>query len=269
MLDEQRIYDDLILDDYVEGYYKLSGKVLRMLKWYTATYDKETAPRFFVKTDQDVFVNLPNLVTALRNTSYYQNLISRSAPNESFSDKTNLAFDALDQGTYFVGGKKFENAAVDSDPGSKWYIDSSERGRLSWPGNLYPTYLNGPMYVFSSNIVPLIYNTSFSVPLYPFEDVYVVGMIIYDRLNLYISNMEGMLLDTHFLHRFKNKPHLHKKLAIHPVEHPVIMMKFCRIMAGCRKHLNTANVRSDSIVMKSSDLCFILLGVSINLFFIG
>lgn len=213
-----------------------------MMKWYNSTYSEENAPRFLIKTDQDVFINLPNLVSILRNTSYYRNLVSFSSNEQNVStlvpDKINLAYDPSDPETYFIGGKRFENPKVESDPGSKWYIDSSERERMSWAANLYPTYTNGPCYVISGNVVNSIYETSFSVPIYPFEDVYIVGMIAYDRLNLYISNLNEMWLDKSYISYIRSRAKLKKMLAIHPVEYPRIMLKICKRIPSCKRKLD-------------------------------
>lgn len=261
--DEQRIHNDLIVDEYEEGYYKLPGKILRMLKWYNSTYTEENAPRFFIKTDQDVFIHLPNLVRTLKNTAYYQNLalLSQNVSENStgLADEVNYTFDPADPESYFVGGKKFENAPVESDPDSKWYIDSSERERMGWSGNFFPTYANGPCYILSGNVVKSIYEASFNVPIYPFEDVYIVGLIAYDRLNLYISNVDGMMLDRSGLCNIKNRWKLARMVALHPVEHPLVMKKVCRKIVTCREFLGPS--KSQSVALKQGSVSALAVGV--------
>lgn len=269
--EEQRRHKDLIIDDYEEGYYKLPGKVLRMLKWYNSTYSEENEPRFLIKTDQDVFINLPNIVATLKNTSYYSNLANLAGcrgnqyatnstlePDCFISDDVHLPLNYSDPDSYFIGGKRFDNAEIETDPDSKWYIDSSERDRFSWPSNIYPTYLNGPIYVLSGNVAKRLYETSFTVPLYPFEDVYIVGMIAYDRLNLEISNMTGLILNAAYYRYLRKRSVFDKLLAVHPVEHPATMWKLCKRVSTCTAFTSKS---SDGTKMTKSNTLVLFLMV--------
>lgn len=121
LMDEQSSYNDLIVDSYEEGYYKLAGKVLRALKWYIGVYDDHNSPRFFMKTDHDVFINLPNLVKALKNTSYYRNLedLSKSVVEHKIADSVNIEFSNSKPDSYFVGGRRQINPPIIFDNRSK------------------------------------------------------------------------------------------------------------------------------------------------------
>ncbi|CAL8118841.1 unnamed protein product [Orchesella dallaii] len=257
--EEHRTHDDLIVDNYEEGYYKLPGKVLRMLKWFNFTYSNENAPRYFIKTDQDVFINLPNLVNILRETPYYANLVTLSGQNNSqvlIPDSVNTPFDSTDVDSYFVGGQKFENAKFETDPDSKWYMESAERERLGWSSPFFPTYLNGPCYIISGNVLGAIYETSFDVPIYPFEDVYLIGLVAYDRLNLFISDVgQQMWLDKSYYCQVKNRTKLLRMVAFHPLDHPTTMVKVCRRMPACKRQLES----SSSSVTKKLNLAIALI----------
>lgn len=78
---EQQVYGDLVVIKFQEGYYRLTAKTLRMLEWFLQFYKgTEDRPKFLVKTDHDVFVNVPNLLrhmyssetwTSMRQNGYY------------------------------------------------------------------------------------------------------------------------------------------------------------------------------------------------------
>ena len=64
MQDEYRAYGDIVLADFVDTYSNLTLKTLSMLKWINTYCDDAD---YFLKADDDVFVNIPLLVHELRN----------------------------------------------------------------------------------------------------------------------------------------------------------------------------------------------------------
>ncbi|ODN03184.1 Beta-1,3-galactosyltransferase 5 [Orchesella cincta] len=247
--EEQRIHDDLIIDNFEEGYYKLPAKILRMVKWFNTTYLPENSPRYLIKTDHDVFINLLNLVNILRETPYYSNLVSLSGQNNSkllLPDSVNIPFDSSDVESYFVGGQKFAKPEVEVDPDSKWYMDSKEREMLGWSGPYLPTYLNGPCYIISGNVVGTIYEASFNVPIFPFEDVYLIGLVAYDRLSLAISDIgQQMWLDKSYYCLVKNRTILQRMVAFHPLDHPSSMVKVCRRLPTCKRQMSSSSTSNN------------------------
>jgi hypothetical protein len=57
---------------------------------------------------------------------------------------------------------------------------------------IYPDYVGGPCYVLSVNIVPRLYEASFSVPLFPFEDLYLTGLVGHQNLKMTMSDIPGI-----------------------------------------------------------------------------
>lgn len=240
--------------------------MLRILKWYNNTYTEANSPRFFVKTDHDVFINLPNLVAALHNTSYYRNFESLSHSTISQGsiqiDKVNVHFNPTDPDSYYIGGKRFTTPPIESNPYSKWYIGDEERESMSWSSDVYPTYTNGPCYIMSGNVVKRIYEASFSVPIYPFEDVYVVGMVAYHKLHLQISDIDEMRLDARYFKLLKDRKQTEEMVAMHPVDSPTAMIKLCKRVSSCKAQMDP-NSSGEQTISSFYFICSMVLTVSL------
>jgi hypothetical protein len=91
-----------------------------------------------------------------------------------------------------IGGQKYTKPDMDLNPTSKWHLspklwlnDTTPYYPLMRVGKtIYPDYVGGPCYVLSVNIVPRLYEASFSVPLFPFEDLYLTGLVGHQYLRL-------------------------------------------------------------------------------------
>ncbi|CAL8103508.1 unnamed protein product [Orchesella dallaii] len=188
--EEVRHYQDLIVDDFIESYYALSIKTLRLMKYFKLHHPKS---KFLVKTDDDVFVNVQNLVQYCYSTN--KELESRLRNQTSPS--------------YFIGGVIHSDRGPHTwNPFSKWYAPSqvwnavydkvldviepktSETVKLqlvqstndaktarSIDKNQYPPYAEGNFYVLSDDAVADILTVSVKVPLYHLEDIYVTGVL--------------------------------------------------------------------------------------------
>ena len=95
--------------------------------------------RFIMKTDDDVYVNIPSLL----------DLLARENENFSF-------------------GRLFKLAHPQRDSKSKWCISHE-----AYPNQTYPDYYNGAGYVLSMTHVREILNIYQNVDFIPFEDVFV------------------------------------------------------------------------------------------------
>jgi hypothetical protein len=56
----------------------------------------------------------------------------------------------------------------------------------------YPDYVGGPCYVLSGNIVPRLYEASFSAPLFPIEDLYLTGLFGHQYLKMTMSDIPAI-----------------------------------------------------------------------------
>ncbi|PSN51472.1 hypothetical protein C0J52_00709 [Blattella germanica] len=137
--DESLQYADIIQEGFVDSYNNLTLKSVMMLKWVS---NHCASVRYIMKTDDDMFVNVDNLVRLLR-----------------VRNMTNLLVGAL-----------ICNARPIVDTQNKY------APRYMYPGRVYPNYLSGTGYVMSRDIVPRLYKAALKTPLFHLEDVYLTGL---------------------------------------------------------------------------------------------
>ena len=143
LVNESRRFRDIVQEDFVDSYRNLSIKSVALLKWVT-TYCNASA--FVLKADDDMYVNVSNLVSALR---------AESA--KSHSD--------------FVLGHVFVGAKPLQDKDSKWYTP-----RETFSEKVYPRYTSGTCYAMTTSAARRLYEASAEVPLFWLEDIYITGL---------------------------------------------------------------------------------------------
>jgi hypothetical protein len=135
-----------------------------MLKWVQTFC---AGVRYSVKIDDDVYFNVPNLVSFLERL------------DESAS--TNL-----------ITGLKYKDSMARPNPHSKWYTPPSV-----WSGK-FPDYVAGYFYVLGRNARVQLYNAVPKTPSFHMEDVFVTGMIR--------NNTEGPLEVLNMPYNYNNWP---------------------------------------------------------------
>lgn len=217
MAREAESYEDLIVDDFQESYYALSVKSLRLIKYFKFYHPKS---RFLIKTDDDVFVNVRNLVHYCfkRNQDFESKLHQH---HEDFGDENENPDSVNVRPFHFLGGViHYDRAPHTWNPFSKWYapaivwnsvysavvtlrsfstghivdtIDSEsylkEVEKLNIRQSRYPPYAEGNFYVLSDDTALEILETSRKVPLYHLEDVFVTGVLATWMLGIDKENM--------------------------------------------------------------------------------
>ena len=141
ILQEQNLYGDIVVQDFIDVYVNLTLKSLFMLKWV-----KDYCPqsKFIMKVDDDIFINVPNL-------------------HHSLKDK----FD----GPPLLLGCLICNAGPIHSQWSKWYVPS-----FMYDKEKYPNYLSGTAYVISQDIIEHLFMASLDIPYFHLEDVFTTGM---------------------------------------------------------------------------------------------
>ncbi|XP_072048894.1 beta-1,3-galactosyltransferase 1-like [Amphiura filiformis] len=143
---ENKQYKDICKENFIDSYNNLTLKTLMGLRW-TVNFCKEA--KFVLKIDSDMIPNLPNLVKHLNDYTYNLEPLFEGHLHPNYAPIRN--------------GQNKER---------KWNVDKSE-----YPYPLYPPYVNGPSYLISSDLLPLILTVSAHVKYFRFEDVYM-GMIM-------------------------------------------------------------------------------------------
>ncbi|XP_060079870.1 beta-1,3-galactosyltransferase 1-like [Ylistrum balloti] len=137
--EEFNLFKDILQEDFKDSYSNLTYKTMMAFKW-ASTKCKEA--KFVMKTDDDMYVNIPNIITAAKARK--------------------------DQLQTSVGGACHQKAQPIRDQRSKWYAS-----KRSFPGSHYPGFCSGTGYVTSMNVVTKVFEVSQHVPFFHLEDVYV------------------------------------------------------------------------------------------------
>ncbi|KAK7079561.1 Beta-1,3-galactosyltransferase 5 [Halocaridina rubra] len=134
VVEESRTYGDILQEDFVDSYMNLTIKSVMGLKW-ASLYCQQA--QYFMKTDDDMYVNLPTLLTYLQE-----------------ADKTQWMTGCIKQKKAF--------RPVNASPG------------LPMPP-AHPPFLAGAGYVISGDVLGELYKVSLQTRMIPVEDVYVTA----------------------------------------------------------------------------------------------
>ena len=139
VIEENSSNHDIIKEDFVDTYQNLTYKTMMAYKWAST---KCAHAQFVMKTDDDMYVNIPAVFHIIRTHK-----------------------DALQTS---VGGACHQTAWPIRDKGSKWFAS-----KKSYPNAKYPGFCSGTGYVTSMNVATKVFEISPQVPFFHLEDVYV------------------------------------------------------------------------------------------------
>ncbi|CAK9812421.1 Beta-1,3-galactosyltransferase 1 [Anthophora plagiata] len=139
--EESHEYNDIIQETFYDTYNNLTLKSVMMLKWVSSNCGQA---KYLMKTDDDMFVNVPILMKTLQSRS---------------------------QTTDILLGSLICNAKPILDPNNKWYTP-----KYMYSEKIYPNYLSGTGYVMSLDVAIKLYHAALKTPLLHLEDVYVTGL---------------------------------------------------------------------------------------------
>lgn len=156
---ESATYRDIIQEDFVDSYNNLTLKTIMAFKWASL---KCKVAKFFMKTDDDMFVNLDSLMDTMTKHS--------AVLSKGIGGYCNLSREPI------------RSAA------QKWSMTYE-----MYPHKLYPPYCSGTGYVTSMNVVEKVYQVSKNIPFVYLEDVYV--SLCLHRLGLNVTHLPGFHSD--------------------------------------------------------------------------
>ncbi|XP_018015982.1 uncharacterized protein LOC108672764 isoform X2 [Hyalella azteca] len=142
LMNEQEVYGDIIVEDFVDTYQNLTLKSLFMIKYIT---NHCPDVKYVAKVDDDVFLHVPNL--------------QRTLITKDTSEKLIL-------GCLFCYVRPILN------PTSKWFSP-----RYMYQGDHYPNYVSGTSYVLSGNVLTPLLAAAIHTPLFHLEDVFITGIL--------------------------------------------------------------------------------------------
>ncbi|OWF51501.1 beta-1,3-galactosyltransferase 1-like [Mizuhopecten yessoensis] len=155
LLEESKIYDDILQEDFQDSYINLTIKTMMAFKW-ASTHCAHA--QYLMKTDDDMYVNMPGLRKAIGDNS--QQLQSA------------------------IGGKCMPEADPVRDKTSKWFVSYQYYPRKSYPG-----YCAGTGYVTSMAMVKEVFKVSKHLPFFYLEDVFV--SLCVERIGKSLHLIEG------------------------------------------------------------------------------
>lgn len=164
--EENIIYGDLIQGSFKDAYRNMTYKHVMAFKF--AVYYCRQA-KFILKTDDDIFVNMPSVMAFLtRDLSPWN------------SKKLLLC-------------TPFYRAKVKRSYRSKWRVSFKE-----YPYKYYPPYCPGWALIYSSDIVYKLYQEAQRSEYFWIDDVHITG-ILAERINLNITPLNDLVLDSYQL----------------------------------------------------------------------
>ena len=137
--DEQSKHRDIIQGNFNEHYHNMTLKSLFGLLWVSRYCP---SAKFLLKSDDDMFVNIPYLLKIIENTDMRNSIM----------------------GPYNGGSRVYRVG--------KWAISTTD-----FPFYYFPPYESGSAYVISTDLVQPLYEASQYVPHIFIDDVYVTGIL--------------------------------------------------------------------------------------------
>ena len=137
---ESRMYQDIVVGNFTDTYHNLTLKSLVGLQW-AQQFCPEV--QYVMKTDDDVYFNLPNLIQ--------------------------LLFGQKDKTVHMLGSL---NVLSQVQRHGRWQVTDAQ-----FPHKTYPPYCSGCGYVLSQDILPSLLTAANKVAMLPIEDVYITGLL--------------------------------------------------------------------------------------------
>ena len=147
LLEESRLYNDLVVVDFTECYDNLTLKSLTGLHWITKFFC--TTAEFVLKTDDDIFINTPSMFESVNGWIYNRNT-------------TNIITGLLfpHNPVYRKGKHMVTKEMYDHD--------------------FYPPYVAGAAYILSKDVIPKLMALALNQTGFEFirmEDAYITGVL--------------------------------------------------------------------------------------------
>ncbi len=140
VLEEDKLYGDIIQASFTESFQNLTLKVVMGLKWVT---EHCAHAQYMYKGDDDMFVNFHNIIR------YIKDLQAKGQMSRSI-----------------LGSVLYRSVRIRRKE-SKYYVpDDVYRGRY------FPPYCSGGGYIISTDIIPPMYEHSLTTPFIPIDDAY-------------------------------------------------------------------------------------------------
>lgn len=139
---ENYIYGDLIRGHFIDSYNNLTLKTISALEWVDQNCPQA---KFVLKTDDDMFINVPKLMAFL----------------EKHQKDKRVIFGRLAKKWKPIRNKK-----------SKYYVSSGQFAAM-----IFPPFTTGPAYVMSADVIHDLYIKALQQTYLKLEDVFTTGIV--------------------------------------------------------------------------------------------
>lgn len=143
---ESDLHGDIVQENFVDSYRNLTYKGIMALKW-TSRYCPNA--KYVLKSDDDIFVNIFNVVNHLQSLDRLETPLNRT-----------------------IICMVWSRMRVVRNPRSKWYVPRSE----FWP-DYFPQYCSGSAFMLTGDMIRPMYNSSLGTPFFWVDDYYVTGLL--------------------------------------------------------------------------------------------
>ncbi|XP_063219760.1 beta-1,3-galactosyltransferase 5-like isoform X2 [Bacillus rossius redtenbacheri] len=143
--DEYHLYNDIVSAKFVDSYNNLTLKTVSMLQWVDIYCNQSS---FVLKTDDDMFINIPKLLTFV---------------DKHFKDKRTI-FGRLAKKWKPIRNKK-----------SKYFISLQQ-----FSPSVFPDFTTGPAYLMTGDVIHDLYTHTLQKTYLKLEDVFVTGIVAQD-----------------------------------------------------------------------------------------
>ncbi|ESO93936.1 hypothetical protein LOTGIDRAFT_74929, partial [Lottia gigantea] len=139
---ENVVYRDIVQGDFNDTFKNLTLKSALAIQWIN-THCMQT--RYVIKADDDIFINVFKIIEDL--------------------------FPVLSQRkqTVMCHFHKAGQSVIVRNPKSQWYIPNGVFKGVKH----FPRFCSGYVAIFTSDLIPLLYRSSFQSPIIPVDDVYM------------------------------------------------------------------------------------------------
>ena len=195
LLTEIYRHQDIVqISELVEHYDNLTLKSLYSLKFFLSydLFQFGTIPKYMLKVDMDVYVNIPKLLHLLtKDEEILQNEILLMGRCLCCGGESNIHCRKQN-----FGDLEEENGGIRFH----WQIPS-----YLYNGENYPSYLQGPGYIMSRKAANCIFQKAQETPYFPLEDVYVTGFVAQE---CGIKRQHNSHFTEKWMENFENDEHI-------------------------------------------------------------
>ena len=164
--------DIVLIDGFVEHYHNLTLKSLYSLKLFLDDAWYPNSPKFMLKVDVDVFVNIPKLYKEIVQNDEWRNTKELLMGDCNRCHPLNHRAYRISPPPFYDKLSKQHQLEIKQNPSSKWMIPS-----YMYNKDTFPTYLTGPAYLVSRGSAECLLRKAKDVPFLTLEDVYVTGFL--------------------------------------------------------------------------------------------